>query len=228
MELLNIFVSIEEGDVLLIDEIHRLGPAVEEMLYQPMQSFRLPVKDVSGSFQIFPLPKFSVIGTTTKSSLISKPLISRFGLHIQIPHYSVRELAQIIMNQHPNLSRKNALYIALNIITPRDAVNLANRVINLVKNDLNKEIVPSLEFIGYKYGLSKAERYYLTILHNVGSISLNSLCSALQLDKDEITFVEDKLIRKRYMHITSKGRQLTMLGILKVKQMNQKQKVGKV
>ena len=90
VDLMNIFINLQEGDILLIDEIHRLSPKVEELLYQPMENYFLPIKTVYGEQQEFKLPKFSVIGTTTKPSMLSKPLISRFQVHFQIPHYSVR------------------------------------------------------------------------------------------------------------------------------------------
>jgi Holliday junction DNA helicase RuvB len=219
-EILNIFINIEEGDVLLIDEIHRLNPAVEELLYHPMEEFKLPLKDVGGMFQTFPIPKFSLVGTTTKPSSISKPLISRFQITFQIPHYNIRELALIIRSHYPNINVYNALRIANNIVTPREAINLSRRILSLCKSeDVNTEIIKNLEFIGFKYGLSKAERYYLKIVHNVGKISLTSLSNALQIDKDEVKYVEDKLIRKNLIDIGTKGRFLTFKGLLKIKEM---------
>jgi Holliday junction DNA helicase RuvB len=216
-DLLNILININENDVLLIDEIHRLNPGTEELLYHPMEKFQLPIKNLYGSFQTFPLPKFCLIGTTTKPSLLSKPLISRFQLQMDIPHYNVRELARIIQSNYNFLSQREALSIAVNTITPREAVNLASRITNFG----NKNISEVLEFIGYKYGLSQSERYYLKIVHEVNTISLTSLGNALQIDKDEVSFIEDKLIRKGYIDITTKGRQLTIKGILKIKQLKQ-------
>ena len=216
-DLLNIFININENDILLIDEIHRLNPGTEELLYHPMEKFQLPIKNLYGSFQSFPLPKFCLIGTTTKPSLLSKPLISRFQLQMDIPHYNVRELARIVQSNYSYLTRHEALLIALNTITPREAVNLTSRITNFA----DKNIPQVLEFIGYKYGLSLSERYYLKIVHEVNTISLTSLGNALQLDKDEVNFIEDKLIRKGYIDITTKGRQLTIKGILKIKQIKQ-------
>jgi len=211
-ELLNIFINLEEGDILLIDEIHRLLPAIEEMLYQPMENFILPIKDYTGHFQLIKLPKFCVIGTTTKPSKISKPLMSRFQLVLQIPHYSVRELARII-KQNFSISNHDALQIAINVVTPREAVNLAYRVLQLNKNNISR----ALEFIGYKHGLSQLERYYMKILQNAGKLSLSSICSALQLDQDEVSYIEDKLLRKGLIEITNRGRSLSVKGLIKVK-----------
>ena len=214
-DLLNIFVSIEEGNVLLIDEIHRLRPDTEELLYQPMENFQLPLKDVSGKFHLYKLPKFSVIGTTTKIFKISKPLLSRFQLVLKISHYSIKDLAKIILVNYPQLKRKDAILIASYAVTPREAINLAFRVLNL-KTDTNK----ALQILGYKYGLSKDERFYLKIVYNIGKISLNSLASSMQLDTDEIKYIEDNLIKKGYIEISNKGRQLTYKGMLKIKEIS--------
>lgn len=212
-ELLNILINIEEGDVLLIDEIHRLRPDVEEMLYQPMENFQISLKDMSGRFHLYDIPKFTVIGTTTKTYKISKPLMSRFQLALRISHYNVRELTKIILNEFSTLSVREALLISLNTVTPREAINLSRRAVSLDKNIKN-----ALLFMGYKYGLSKSERFYLKIVYNVGKISLSSLTSALQLDIDEVKYIEDKLIQKGYIEISSKGRQLTVKGLIKVKE----------
>lgn len=219
IELLNIFINIQEGDILLIDEIHRLSPKLEEILYQPMENFMLPVKTTYGEQQQFKLPKFSLIGTTTKPSMISKPLMSRFQLHFQISHYNIRELARIIMSNYSNINRKTALKIAVNVVTPREAINLAYRCVNLANKNVNKEIDNILEFIGYKHGLSKNERFYLKILYNCQRLSQTSLCSALQVDKDELSFIEDKLLLRRLIEITNKGRQLTFKGLQLVRKL---------
>jgi Holliday junction resolvasome RuvABC ATP-dependent DNA helicase subunit len=149
--------------------------------------------------------------------MISKPLMSRFQITYNIPHYNLRELARIIRYKHREIKLRNALRIAKNTVTPREAINLAWRVLAL-----GKDVQKNLEFIGYKYGLSKTERFYLKIIKNLGTASLNSLCSALQLDKEEIKHIEDSLIRKKLVLITPKGRKLTVKGILKVKEIRSK------
>lgn len=214
-DLLNLFVSLDERDVVLIDEIHRMRPDTEEVLYQPLDDFKIPLKDVRGTYHLYSIPKFSLIGTTTKIFKLSKPLLSRFQLVLKIPHYGIKDLAKIILVNYPQLNRKDAILIASYTITPREAINLAFRVLNL-KTDINK----ALQILGYKYGLSKDERFYLKIVYNVGKISLNSLASAMQLDTDEIKYIEDKLIKKGYIEISSRGRQLTYKGMLKIKEIS--------
>lgn len=212
-ELLQVFINIEEDDVILIDEIHRLSPAVEELLYHPMEKFMLPIKDNTGMYSEYKIPRFTLIGTTTKPSSISKPLMSRFQITFQVPHYSVKELAKIVKLNFSQIENREAIEIAINVIAPREAINLARRVVSL-----GRDIKKNLEFIGYKYGLSRSERFYLKIVHRVGKISLDNLASALQLDKDEVKYTEEKLIRKGFIQVSSKGRSLTVKGLLKIKE----------
>jgi len=212
-DMLATFVTLEKDDIILIDEIHRLRPEVEELLYQPLELFKLPIQDKSGNHLLLDLEKFSLIGTTTKPSKLSKPLLSRFQLTLHIPHYNIRELARIVRTKY-NISQREALLVASNTITPREALNLAFRVVQLGGN-----IQKNLEFIGYKFGLSKTERYYLKIVHKVGKISKRSLASALQIDEDELDYIEDKLIHKGLVEITNRGRSLTIKGMLKIKEM---------
>lgn len=207
-EIIDIFIHIKENDIILVDEIHNCRLAVEEVFYQPLEEKILPLNSINGCNAILSLPKFSLIGTTTKTSLISKPLISRFQIEIQIPHYNLDELSQIIKGSYPSLSLEDCALIAENITTPREAVNLARRI---VKFPL--PVRQALEFIGFRYGLSCFERDYIKILYNVKKIAFTSLSFALQLDKDIILKIEDKLIKNRFLEITSRGRQLSTEGI---------------
>ena len=117
-----------------------------------------------------------------------------------------------------DINRKTALKIAVNTVTPRESINLARRCLNLSQN-INSDVDRVLEFIGYKYGLSKNERFYLKILYNCQRLSQTSLCSALQVDKDELSFIEDKLLQRRLIEITNKGRQLTFKGLQLVRKL---------
>ena len=137
VELYNIFINIQGGDVLLIDEIHRLTSKLEELLYQPMENFILPIKTTYGESQCYRLPRFALIGTTTNPSSLSKPLISRFQLHFQIGRYNIRDLARMIILNYSNINKKTALKIALNVVTPREAINLAYRCRNLARDSLS-------------------------------------------------------------------------------------------
>lgn len=206
-KLFNTLIKLKEGDIILIDEIHRVKPEVQEILYQPLNDNCLPLTTVTGENVVIELPKFSVLATTTKTSLLSKPLISRFNLIFQIPHYSIKQLAEIIHSKFDNIILEDCLKIANNITTPREAINLAQRV-----NNFELSIDESLKFIGYEYGLSNFERDYLKVLQCSKKLSLTSLTFALQLDKDEVYRIEDKLIKKELLNISSKGRELSFKG----------------
>jgi len=221
-DILNILINIKRNDIWLIDEIHRLSPQVEEILYSPMESFKLAVRTERGTFQEYKVPKFSLIGTTTKPSCVSAPLVSRFQIIFQIPHYSLRELAKIIRLHYPVFSIKSAVNIAHNVVTPREAINLSRRIMSLRQsNDINSEVESILRMIGYQFGLSKLERFYIKVVYNLGTASLQSLSNALQIDKSEVLYIEDKLIRKGLVNITSRGRSLTFSGMILVKKIKQ-------
>src|SRR5215216_3388658 len=98
-ELAGLLTSLEKGDVLFIDEIHRLQPAIEEYLYPAMEDFRLDIIIDQGpqarSIRLN-LPKFTLIGATTRSGMISSPLRSRFGMAVRLDYYSADELCRIV------------------------------------------------------------------------------------------------------------------------------------
>ncbi len=202
-ELIQILLNLKENDLILIDEIHSLKSDIEEVLYLPIERHILPLQNERGNSIIISLPKFSFIATTTKSSKLSKPLISRFQLHIQIPQYNLRTLARIVKDRFSKLSITDCLKIAINIMTPREAINLAKRITNFPMS-----VSAALEFIGYYSGLSAFERQYLRLLKEVKRMALNSISFAMQLDRDEIRKLEDKLIKLKYIEIKSTGRSL--------------------
>ena len=201
----NVFLNLKEDDIILIDEIHRTPARVEEDLYQPLNANIFPITTPDGNNYIYRLPRFTLLATTTQTAKISKPLLSRFKLIFHIPEYTTTELAEIIQQQ--GFSFKDAIKIAKNVITPREAVNLAYRIRNL-----HLEVSKALEFVGYRNGLNEFERKYLEVLQKVKPqrLSLTSLAFALQLDKEEIYSIEDKLIRRGLIDINSRGRGLKM------------------
>ena len=202
-KLLKVFLRLQPGDIILIDEIHRMPAKTEEMLYQPLNNNTFPFTTLSGNNYIINLPQFTLIATTTATAKISKPLLSRFKLIFHMPEYSKEQLAQIIEQQ--GFTEQEALQIAENVIAPREAVNLAFRIKNL-----GMEVKKALEFLGYQNGLDERERQYLRVLEEVypQRLSLTALTFALQLDKDEVLSIEDKLIRRKMININTKGRGL--------------------
>lgn len=120
-DLAGVLTNIQKGDILFIDEIHRLHPAIEEYLYPAMEDFRLDIMIDSGpsarSIQI-ELPRFTLVGATTRSGMLTAPLRSRFGLANRLDYYNHAELAQIIQRSAGLLNTP---------ITPQGALEIASR-----------------------------------------------------------------------------------------------------
>ena len=98
-DLAALLTNIEEGDILFIDEIHRMSPAIEEILYPAMEDFRLDIIIGSGPAAQtvkIDLPRFTLIGATTRAGMLSNPLRERFGMHFRMQFYSSEELAAIV------------------------------------------------------------------------------------------------------------------------------------
>ena len=98
-DLAGILTTLERGDILFIDEIHRLQPAIEEYLYPAMEDYRLDIiidQGPNARSVRLNLPKFTMIGATTRSGMISAPLRSRFGMHSRLDYYGVKDLSDII------------------------------------------------------------------------------------------------------------------------------------
>jgi holliday junction DNA helicase RuvB len=206
-DIIKTLLGLKGGEVILIDEIQRLDIKAEEMLYLPMEQFILPLTQDNGENIVVKLPKFTLIGTTTETDKLSKPLRSRFILHFTVPDYSSKNLALIVKQKFTDFDLKSCLIIAKHTNTPREALNLAYRV-QLLRLPIKK----ALTFLGFKNGLSKQERDYLLSLKQRKRLSLTSLKWVLQLDKNELLKIEDRLINKGYIEIKSNGRFLTEVG----------------
>ena len=135
-DLAAILTNLEEGDVLFIDEIHRLSPAIEEVLYSAMEDFRLDIIIGSGpaaqTIKI-DIPKFTLIGATTRAGMISAPLRDRFGMQFRLQFYNADELAQIISLAANKLGKLASKEASLEIArrsrgTPRIALRLLRRI----------------------------------------------------------------------------------------------------
>ena len=207
-DIIKTLLSLKGGELILLDEIQRLDIKAEEALYLPMEQYILPLTQENGENVIVNLPPFTLIGTTTETDKISKPLRTRFIVHFQVPDYSLEDLANIIKDKYPLIDISSCLKIVEHIGTPREALNLAYRIMRL-----KKETNIALEYLGYKYGLSETERKYLLALQKRKRLSLNSFKWVLQLDKNELMKIEDRLINKGLIEVKSNGRFLTDEGI---------------
>lgn len=135
-DLAGLLTQLEAGDVLFIDEIHRLHPAIEEYLYSAMEDYRLDIVIDSGpharTLQL-QLKPFTLVGATTRLGLLTAPLVARFGISIHVEYYSQTELAQIVLRSarllHLSIEEEAALAIARRSRgTPRTANRLLRRV----------------------------------------------------------------------------------------------------
>ncbi|PSM51296.1 RuvABC resolvasome, subunit RuvB [Campylobacter blaseri] len=222
-DLAAILTNLEEGDVLFIDEIHRLSSAIEEILYPAMEDFRLDIIIGSGpAAQTIKLdiPKFTLIGATTRAGMISAPLRDRFGISFRLQFYSSEELAKIVQKASIKLNKKADKNAALEIAkrsrgTPRIALRLLKRIRDFA--DVNNEEVisqqrakNSLDSLGVnELGFDEMDIKYLSTLFeaNKRPMGLSTIAAALSEDEGTIEdVIEPYLIANGYIQRTAKGR----------------------
>lgn len=193
-DLAAILTNLNDGDILFIDEIHRLSAAIEEILYPAMEDFRLDIIIGSGpaaqTLKI-DLPSFTLIGATTRAGMLSNPLRDRFGMSFRLQFYTPEELSSIILAAAGKLSRKISLEGANEIAkrsrgTPRIVLRLLRRVRDFA--DVRGEEDISLECARYALnelgvndlGFDELDLRYLKILSETRgkAIGLNTLAAA--------------------------------------------------
>ena len=205
-DLASILMNIEEGDVLFIDEIHRLPRVVEEILYSVMEDFTLSIVinrgEGSSSAINLDIPPFTLVGATTRAGDLSQPLRTRFGISAKIDFYSNEELAQIVERTSkvfgtPISRQAENLIASRSRGTPRIANRLYKRVRDFAtyenKNEIDEEItIKSLNALKIDdLGLDEVDIKYLTTIINRfhgGPVGLESIASAIG---EEITNLED-------------------------------------
>jgi len=229
-DIVGLLLGLKEGEVLFIDEIHRLNRLTEELLYSAMEDFRLDLTigaNRGARCRTINLPRFTLIGATTKLASISSPLRDRFGISQKIDFYTYDELKQIIINFSRLINLKlddESSYDLAKISrgTPRIALRLLRRVrdyaqvikktnfitVNLLKKALNSYQID-------EKGLDSLDRQYLSFLkkNNNIPIGLDSIAAGLGDDSSVIEFVvEPYLIQIGFLIRTPRGRLLTALG----------------
>lgn len=224
-DLAGILTNVEKGDVLFIDEIHRLHPAIEEYLYPAMEDFRLDIIIDQGpnarSIQLN-LPKFTLVGATTRAGMLTGPLRSRFGLVNRLDYYSAEELCQVLHRSAGILGidmvREGALAIARRSRgTPRVANSLLRWVRDFaqVKADgrITAEVAQAaLDMIDIDDdGLDEMDKRLLETMivkFNGGPVGLSSLAVAVGEDESTIEDVHEPfLIMQGYIRRTPRGRE---------------------
>ncbi|MEO0203290.1 MAG: Holliday junction branch migration DNA helicase RuvB [candidate division WOR-3 bacterium] len=228
-DLVGILTSLNEGDILFIDEIHRIPKALEEYLYSAMEDFAIDIiLDRGPSARTFRinLPKFTLVGATTRMGLISQPLIGRFGILLHLDYYSVEEIFKIVKRSSRILNLKLDDESAFEIAkrsrgTPRIANRLLRRVRDFadVKNkgiiDLNITLY-ALEMLGIdKFGLDEIDKKILRVIiekFKGGPVGIKTISLAVNEDIGTIEEIyEPYLIRAGLLDRTIRGRVATKL-----------------
>lgn len=222
-DLAAILTNLSEGDVLFIDEIHRLSPAIEEVLYPAMEDFRLDIIIGSGpaaqTIKI-DLPKFTLIGATTRAGMLSNPLRDRFGMQFRLEFYKNEELALILqkaaLKLNKNCEEKAALEIAKRSrSTPRIALRLLKRVrdfadVNDEENISLQRAYEALNSLGVnELGFDSMDLRYLELLTSAKGKAMGLASIAAALSEDENTVedvIEPYLLANGYIERTAKGR----------------------
>ncbi len=223
-DLAGLLTTLERGDLLFIDEIHRLQPAIEEYLYPAMEDFKLDIiidQGPNARSVRLNLPKFTLVGATTRAGMLSSPLRSRFGMNCRLDYYTADELQRIILRSagliDVDIDDAGAFEVAARARgTPRIANNLLRwvrdyaqvRADNKVSRDVADAALTMLDIDAD--GLDEMDKRILeAMVHRFegGPVGLNSLAVAIGEDAGTLEDVnEPYLIMQGYLKRTPQGR----------------------
>ena len=228
-DLAGLLTSLDENDVLFIDEIHRLSPIVEEYLYSAMEDYRIDIMIDKGpgarSVQLTLAP-FTLIGATTRSGLLTSPLRARFGINCHLEYYGHEVLENIVKRSarllNVPMTDDAALEIALRSRgTPRIANSLLRRVRDFaqvkgsgkIDTDIARFALEALNID--KYGLDEIDNKILTTIIDKfggGPVGISTIATALSEDPGTVEEVyEPYLIKEGFIKRTPRGREVTQL-----------------
>jgi Holliday junction DNA helicase RuvB len=228
-DLAAILTNLNEGDVLFIDEIHRLNPAIEEVLYPAMEDYNLDLMIGQGTAARsikLELPKFTLIGATTRPGLITAPLRGRFGIVFHLDFYKIEDLQTIIERSanilNVEIDNQGAHEIAKRSRgTPRIANRLLRRVRDYAEVDYDGRITEAVAQDALNrmevdvFGLDEVDRkLLLTIIEKFdgGPVGLGTISAAIYEEKDSIEeIIEPYLIQIGFLNRTPRGRMVTRL-----------------
>lgn len=222
-DLAALLTNIEEGDILFIDEIHRMSPAIEEILYPAMEDFRLDIIIGSGPAAQtvkIDLPRFTLIGATTRAGMLSNPLRERFGMHFRMQFYTHEELTKIVDIASHKLEKPSHIDASKEIAsrsrgTPRIALRLLKRVRDFseVANESSVTVDRAryaLDELGVNHlGFDEQDIRLLELLVSAKNrpMGLSTIGAALSEDEGTIEDVlEPYLIANGYIERTARGR----------------------
>ncbi len=226
-DLAALLTNLEEGDVLFIDEIHRLHPAIEEILYPAMEDFELDLvigQGPSARSVKLDLPRFTLIGATTRPGLITSPLRGRFGINFHLDFYPIEDLRIIVERSASILGAKLEAAGAHAIAqrsrgTPRIANRLLRRVRDYAEVEFDGVITEEVSTIALnrmevdRYGLDEVDRKLLTTIiekFNGGPVGVGTISAAINEEKEAIEEIyEPYLIQIGFLNRTPRGRMVT-------------------
>ena len=228
-DLAAILTNLNEGDVLFIDEIHRLNPAIEEILYPAMEDYNLDIMIGQGTAARsikLELPKFTLVGATTRPGLITAPLRGRFGIVFHLDFYNLDDLTTIIKRSaeilNVEVEEQGAKEIAKRSRgTPRIANRLLRRVRDYAEVDYDGRITEEVAMDALNrmevdtFGLDEVDRkLLLTIIEKFdgGPVGLGTISASIHEEKDSIEeIIEPYLIQIGFLNRTPRGRMVTRL-----------------
>lgn len=228
-DLAAVLTNLEDRDVLFIDEIHRLSPAVEETLYPAMEDFHLDLvigQGPSARTIKLELPRFTLVGATTRTGLLTSPLRDRFGISARLEYYRVEELLEIVQRSVAIMGLivepEGAMEIARRSRgTPRVANRLLRRVRDFAQVESNGVITRAvacnaLDRLGVdSMGLDSMDKAILrTVIQKFdgGPVGIETLCAVLSEERDTLEEVyEPFLLQSGFLRRTPRGRVATRL-----------------
>ena len=226
-DLAAMLTNLEEGDVLFIDEIHRLHPAIEEILYPAMEDFELDLiigQGPSARSVKLDLPRFTLVGATTRAGLITAPLRGRFGINFHLDFYPIEDLEIIVLRSADilkvEIDKAGASAIAHRSRgTPRIVNRLLRRVRDFAEVEYEGKITLEVATEALnrmevdRYGLDEVDRKLLTTIiekFNGGPVGVSTISAAIQEEKDAIEEIyEPYLIQIGFLNRTPRGRVIT-------------------
>jgi Holliday junction DNA helicase RuvB len=228
-DIIGLLHQLEAGDVLFIDEIHRLSRIAEELLYPAIEDFVVDLTSGKGQAtrtMRLPLPKFTLVGATTKAGMISNALRDRFGFSCRMEFYDIDELSQIVARTSGILNI-TVEPPAVRIIAERarGTPRIANRLVRLVRdythfkgNETVNDIVAIEALESYQVdasGLDSTDRHFLQVLidnYNGGPVGIDTIAATIGEDSDTLEDVyEPFLIQRGFIQRTPRGRVATPL-----------------
>jgi Holliday junction DNA helicase RuvB len=226
-QLAALLTKLERGDVLFIDEIHRLSPVVEENLYTAVEDFRIDIVQGDGPYAAtlqLPIMPFTLVGATTRTGLLTSPMLSRFGIVERLDYYPAEELTEVVLRSarllHIEIEKTAAAEIARR---GRGTPRIVNRLLRRARDfaevlgdgridaKLADEALRRLEVDDA--GLDEMDRRYLRIIiehYKGGPVGIDTLAAALSEPRDTLEDVyEPFLLQQGFLARTARGRVVT-------------------